>query len=99
MQRSIQATLKSLGRKVDKSVMLTDSQREISQRLHEEGNINRSPDASPKRNRPPKPNKFWKDSMQKVSKNEMMERLPQNRQVDADKPKATRFPEIEDFLN
>jgi len=112
LQSSIQATLKSLSRKVEKSVRLTDSQRGTTEqsgsaRPHADRNIDRSPDASPKRSRPPKPNKFWKESMQesvrKVPKNETAERLPQNRQGDvsepADKKRAPRFPGLEDFLN
>lgn len=37
--------------------------------------------------------------MQKVSKQEPSDKLPQNRRGDTDEPRATRFPELEDFLN
>lgn len=37
--------------------------------------------------------------MQKVSKQEPSNKLPPNRQGDMDEPRATKFPELEDFLN
>ena len=99
LQRSIQATLKKLSRKVDKAALLTDSQRDVAQKPAYDQDRDRSPGASPRRARPPKPNKFWKDSMQKVSKQAPANKLPQNRNGDVDEPRATRFPELEDFLN
>jgi hypothetical protein len=99
LQRSIQATLKTLSRKVDKAALLTDSQRDVAPKSPRGAGGDRSPGASPRRPRPPKPNKFWKDSMQKVSKQAPPNKLPQNRKGDVDEPRATRFPELEDFLN
>ena len=99
LQRSIQATLKKLSRKVDKSVLMTDSQREAMQRPADGGDADKSAETSPRRPRPPRPNKFWKDSMQKVSKQEPPNKLQQNRRGDADEPRATKFPDLEDFLN
>lgn len=98
LQRSIQATLKKLSRKVDKAALATD-QRETAQRSFRGESADRSPGTSPRRARPPKPNKFWKDSMQKVSKQAPPDKPPQNRTGDVDEPRATRFPELEDFLN
>ena len=59
----------------------------------------RSPGTSPRRQRPAKPNKFWKNNPGKVSKAEPPQQPPLNRSGDVDEPRATKFPDIEDFLN
>ena len=82
LQRSIQSTLNNLGKRVDKSHKKLDERR--SNRPQSRG---RHPD---------KPNKFWAASMQKVKSNG--QKVPSKQGIEDDAPRATNFPDLEEFL-
>jgi hypothetical protein len=82
LQRSIQSTLKSLGKRVDSSHRKLDDRRTQSR-------------SDSKGKHPEKPNKFWADSKKKVPN---IQQVSSKIGLKEDSPRATNFPDLEDFL-